>query len=541
MLFRKFVFAIFLSSVVYADEFRFDPPKNFTLSPKYIALHHPVETDKLAAQAFFDQGLTFLYAFNHEAAYWSFIRASEEDPSMPMAYWGQALVLGANINIDIVPNRAEVAYQTIQKALQLLDKATENEKDYINALSERYSKDQNADKLQLAVNYNQAMHKLMDKYPDDPDATVLYAESVLNLSPWNQWSGGAPREGTEDAIKALDRVLLSHPMHLGANHYYIHIIEASPHPERGLMSAERLKTMLPSSGHISHMPAHIFLLVGDYEQAALANERAIAADREYIRLYGLEGTYPVHYLSHNYHFLSQAYSMQGNYGSARQAANALDNLYLSHFSKMPELEQYASTLMFTNLRFHKWKELLQMPPPAKEAIITNALWHFGRSAAFASLGNMQESEKEQKLFLENRAKVSASAKYGFNQAVKVMELAEFFLEAKMAEAKGQNSQAIDWYGKAIGAQDALNYDEPPNWLFSVRDSLGAILLKEKRYEEAEKVFREDLKHHPRNGRSLFGLKTSLKEQNKMTNYYFVEDLFQNAWRFSDTELTIYNL
>lgn len=530
-----------LMSLMHGDEFRFDPPQNFTLSPRYIAVHHPVKTNHVGAQEFFDQGLTFLYAFNHEAAYWSFIRASEIDPQMAMAYWGRALVLGSNINIEIVPKRAQVAYEAIQKAIELSKNSPDNEKAYINALKERYSKDPNADKQELAKRYNEAMKQLTKQFPDDPDALVLYAESILNLSPWNQWDDGKAKEQTLLAINALEEVLKNHPMHLGANHYYIHVIEASPDPSRALMSAERLKTLLPSSGHILHMPAHIFLRLGDYEQAAIANEKAIAADREYINQYGIEGTYPVHYLSHNYHFLSQAYSMQGNYQRAKESAVALDNLYLSHFSKMPELEEYASTLMFVYLRFHKWKELLNMPKPNADALMTTTLWHFGRSVAFASLGDLAQAEKEQKLFLEKRALIPPTSKYGYNAASKIMVLAEYFLEGVLAETQGQSSKAIASYQMAIKQQDALSYDEPPNWLFSVRDTLGALLLKEKKYAEAEKVFREDLNQHPRNGRSLFGLKMSLEAQGKMADYYWVNQLFQDAWRFSDTELGLDNL
>ena len=536
-----FIVVSFFFSNVYGDQFRFDPPENFTLSPKYIALHHPVKTEHVAAQLYFDQGLTFLYAFNHEAAYWSFIKASEIDPAMAMAYWGRALVLGSNINIEIVPKRALVAYGAIQKAIELSLNGPENEKAYISALKERYSKDPDANKKDLAESYNKAMKELKNRYQDDPDASVLYAESILNLSPWNQWEDGKAKEATVQAIETLESVLKSHPMHLGANHYYVHILEASPHPERALMSAERLKSMLPTSGHILHMPAHIYLLVGDYEQAALTNERAIGADQEYIRLYGIEGTYPVHYLSHNYHFLSQAYAMLGNFQNAKQSAEALSKLYTPHFSQMPELEEYESTLMFVYLRFHKWKELLAIPKPNDEALITNTLWHFGRSGAFAGLKDTDQAVHERALFLKSKARIPSSSKYGYNDAPKIMTLAGYYLEGVLAEANGQNKDAIESYEQAVKVQDGLSYDEPPNWLFSVRDSLGAVFLKEKKFEDAERIFREDLKQHPRNGRSLFGLKTSLKAQNKMADYFWVNQTFEEAWRFSDTELNIDNL
>lgn len=523
-----------------SDEFAFNPPKNFTLSPQYIALHHPVNTNQQSAQLYFDQGLTFLYAFNHEAAYWSFLKASEIDPTMAMAYWGQALALGSNINMEITPNREKIAFDLVQKAFQLSKEGPEVEKVYISALNERYNDYTRVDKKQLAIRYSEAMERLTKKYPDDLDAAVLYAESLLDVSPWYQWSlDGMPQKGTNEAIAALESVLIRSPLHLGANHYYVHVMEASPYPERALLSAIRLKTLLPSSGHILHMPSHIFILVGDYEQAVETNLRAVAVDREYIRQYGISGIYPVHYLSHNYHFLSQAYSMQGNYQGAKKAAQELVDLYIPHFAMMPELEEYASTLMFVYLRFHQWQELLDLPQAPKEMKITNALRHFGRGVAFASLGNMKQAIEEQKLFLSYQ--IPDSAKYGYNYASKIFKLARNFLDAKIAEAQNQDERSIDSLRKAVYDQDQLDYDEPPNWLFSVRDNLGAALLKKGRFAEAEAVFREDLRRHPNSGRSLFGLRKSLAAESRWSDYYWVDQAYQKAWRFSDTELTVDNL
>lgn len=524
----------------YSDEFLFEPPKNFTLSNDYIAVNHPVNTKSETAQLYFNQGLTFVYAFNHEAAYWSFLKAAEADPNLAMAYWGQALVLGSNINIEISPNRQKIAIEAVQKAAQLAGNGPDNEKAYISALQQRYSND--VDKKQLAVRYSEAMKQVTDQYPDDPDASVLYAESLLDISPWSQWSlDGVPEKGTNEAIAALELVLLNQPMHLGANHYYIHVMEASPYPYRALMSADRLKTLLPSSGHILHMPSHIYILVGDYEQAVSSNEKAIAADKEYAKQYGMGGIYIVHYLSHNYHFLSQAYSMQGNYKGAKQAAQQLLDLYSPHFNAMPELEQYASTLMFVFLRFHQWKELLNLPEEPEAMRITKALRHFGRGAAFAGLGNTSQAHVEQKKMLSAIQQVPDAAKYGNNDASHIFKLAQYYLEGVIAEAENRSDKAIESLKKAVVEQDKIKYDEPPNWLFSVRDTLGAILLKTKQYAEAEAVFRADLRLHPKSGRSLFGLKESLKGQSKMADYYWVNEAYQKAWSFSDTELNLDNL
>lgn len=530
----------FFSFSGFCDEFRFDPPENFTLSSEYIALHHPVKTTQPNAQLYFDQGLTFLYAFNHEAAYWSFLKASEIDRNMAMAYWGQALVLGPNINIESTPKREKMAFELVQKAEGLAENGPENEKAYIAALKERYSNDAKANKKQLSERYSEAMKKLTLQLPDDLDATVLFAESLVDINPWDQWGhDGKPKKGTKEAIDALESVLIRSPMHLGANHYYIHIIEASPFPYHALMSAERLKTLLPSSGHILHMPSHIFILVGDYEQAVLSNQEAIAADWHYIEQYGISGIYPIHYLSHNYHFLSQAYSFQGNYQGAQQAAKELLDLYLPYFTLMPELEEYASTLMFVYLRFHQWQELLNLPQVSDDLHITKAMRHFGRGVAFAKLGNVQQALEEQKLFLA-KSKFPPSAKYGHNDASQIFKLAQYYLKATIASVENQTENAIENLQKAIEMKDNLRYDEPPSWLFSIRTQLGAILLKKGRFADAEEVFREDLKQHPRNGRALFGLKMSLEGQGKCPDYW-VDQAFQQAWRFSDIELSVDNL
>lgn len=536
-----FIGSVFLSLINFslpAENFPFTPPLSFTLTPEYIALHHPVTTDKIAAQLYFDQGLTLIYAFNHDAAYWSFLNASEIDPQMAMAYWGMALALGPNINMGITPEREKAAYQAIQKALNNANKASESEKDYIQALSVRYTNSPNPDHNQAAIQYSQNMRLLSQKYKDDHDASVLFAESLLDLNPWNQWSiDGKPLKGTMEAVDCLESVLKSDPRHIGANHYYIHVVEASKHPEWALVCAERLRTMMPASGHLLHMPSHIYILMGDYHKAALANEEAVAVDKDYIRKYGIRGIYPIHYLSHNLYFLSRAYSMEGNFEDAKRSADELAAFYNPHFEHMPDLEYYVPTPLFVSMRFHRWDEALNFPQPNPKMQVTNVLWHYGRAVSFASVGKLQEASNERRLFLEGQSKISPEERYGYNEAAKVVKIAEFLIDAKIAETQGDKDKAIDFYRKAVAAQDQLHYNEPPDWFFPVRESLGGLLLREKRYLEAENVFREDLSLHPRNGRSLYGLMESLKAQLKSHDLYWVEREFYQAWMYSDGPLS----
>lgn len=528
---------------LFADEYPFEPPKNFKLNPKYIAIHHPVTTPETLAQLYFDQGLTFIYAFNHDAAYWSFLRASEVDPNMAMAYWGMALALGPNINMESSPERSRVAYDSIQKGIQLISKnGLESERDYISALAKRYSNNPKANAKQLALDYSQAMRELSHKYPDDLDATVLFAESILDINPWNQWNSyGKPLEGTMEAVGKLQSVLKRDPNHLGANHYYIHVVEASLHPEMALMAAERLGKLLPSSGHILHMPSHIYMLVGDYLKAALSNEAAVGVDREYIREFGVSGIYPIHYLSHNLYVLSRAYIMLGRFEDALRSANELAAFANPHFKQMPELEYFASAPLTVFIIFHRWKNILEMAKPNDSLQMTLTLWHFGRALAFANLGDISQAIKEQQLFLDEKKKLSSEQAFGYNKAEPILKIAAYCLDAKLAEVQGKTPQALEFLRKAVAEQDTLRYNEPPDWFFPVREMLGGLLLRTRKPAEAEVVFREALNKHPRYGRVLFGLRESLQAQSKLHDLFWINEEFQKAWLYSNISLTINDL
>lgn len=536
------IFGIFFS--LSSMEFPYHPTKEVTLISGLQFNEHPVTTSSPEAQKYFNQGLTLVYGFNHDEAYWSFQKAVALDPDFAMGYWGMALALGPNINMGISGESEMVAFQHIQKAIELSKNITQNEKDYIQALSKRYTDSKNPDRKKLTLDYRDAMKALSAKYPDDPDAAVLYAESILDVSPWKQWTpSGDPAPGTLEIVDVLESVLKRVPDHLGANHYFIHAIEASKHPEYALINAERLYKLAPPLGHLMHMPSHIFILVGDYHRAALANDAAIATELSYIRQYGIGGIYPVHYLSHNYYFLLRALNMEGNYKRALQAADEFLAFYLPHYQEMPDLEYYLSGKLAVYLHFNKWQDLLKMAKiDAKADIpITDALWHFGRGLAYAALGDKASALKEKQAFEQIKAKVPESAQFGYNSVKPIFQIAENLLNAKLARLDNDPTKEVDLLKEAVHIQDTLSYNEPPDWFFPVRETLGAALLKNGRYAEAEQVFREDLNLHPRNGRSLFGLLQSLKSQNRTTGSFFVQQQFDDAWQFSDTPLTLDNL
>jgi tetratricopeptide (TPR) repeat protein len=527
--------------------FPFTPPSQFSLFVEQGLVEHPVSTKRYQAQQYFNQGLTLIYAFNHDAAFWSFERATEIDPDLAMGYWGMALTLGSNINMEIEPENEAKVHSLIKKALSLAQQASKNEQAYIHALAQRYpatsdSQTPKASTAELAQAYFSAMKEVVAQFPEDLDALTLTAEAGLDLNPWNQYdSEGNPRPGTEEIVALLQTVLKRDPNHLGANHYYIHAVEASAHPEYALMSAERMRTLLPSSGHILHMPSHIYLLVGDYHKAAIANQEAVAADRAYIARFGLSGIYPLHYMSHNLYFLSRAYALEGRFEDALRASRDLAAFYNPHFDAMPALEYYASATLFVLLRFNQWQKILDLPAPNPEMKGTILLWRYGRTVAFTGLGNLEAAEKEQKIFEELKEQMPEKVMFGNNPMSVMASLANFVIQAKIAETRHDNTQAIELLNKAIEIQDEMRYSEPPDWFFPIREKLGAILLRSAKYEEAEKVFRKDLNRHPRNGRALFGLLISLKAQNKRNDAYWVEQQCVEAWRNSTSPLSLDNL
>src|SRR5437588_867199 len=350
-------------------------------------LHHPISTKNAEAQKFFDQGLSYVYAFNHDEAVRSFKRAADLDPDLAMAYWGVAYALGPNINLDVDPEREIAAYNAVGRARALSAKASPQERDYIEALARRYTNDAQAKPEtlhRLASDFSGAMGALSKKYPNDLDAAVLYAESLMDLRPWQLWNkDGSPAEGTTEIVATLESVLKRDPNHVGAIHYYIHAVEASPHPERALQYAPRLKRLMPAAGHIVHMPAHIYERTGLYALAAESNEDAAAADRAYITRTGAQGVYPLMYYSHNLHFLAIAYSMEGRFADSVRAARWLEANVGPHVREMPMLEGFNTVVPMLLVRFRRWGDVLTLPEPPAALAATHTMWVWSRRAAEA--------------------------------------------------------------------------------------------------------------------------------------------------------------
>jgi hypothetical protein len=500
-------------------------------------VHHPVSTKNRQAQQFFDQGLKLIYGFNHDEARRSFMHAAELDPKLAMAWWGVALTLGPNYNLPVDPEREKAGYDAAQRAVALKENASEPERAYIDAVAVRYSNDPKADLHALDRAYAGAMGKVAERYPDDLDAATLYAESMMNLNPWKLWSAdGKPAEGTEQIVAVLESVLKRDPNHLGANHYYIHAVEASPHPERALPSAERLGKLAPAAGHLVHMPAHIYSRVGDHPASAHCNVLAMAADQKYLSQTHEQGFYRLMYYSHNMHFLAFAACMRGNFPEAKEAAAKLVANVEPGVKQMPDLEGFLPTPILVLHAFERWNDLVKVPAPNPEFKITTAVYHALRGVAYSNLGRTAEAEKEQAAFREMSANIPAETMYdSLNKTADVFKIHEHVLAGAIAKSRNNLKAAIDRLTQAVAAEDALNYSEPPAWYPPVRPTLGRVLLADNQATEAEKVFRGDLDKNPRDPRSLAGLRDALKAQNRPYESDEIDRQFRAAWKVAEAE------
>lgn len=505
----------------------------------------PITTASADAQRWFNQGLILSYGFNHDAAERSFLKAVEADPSCAMCWWGAALVLGPHVNAVMDPANNGKAWMRLQKAQALSPRAAPWERAFIQALAPRYAANPPADRAPLDRAYANAMEQLVKELPGDVDAATLYAESLMDLSPWDYYDAqGRPLGNTPTIVATLESVMQRRPDHAGALHLYIHAVEASADPDRAAAAADRLRELVPGSGHLVHMPAHIYTRVGRYHDAAVANQKAIAADDAYLATcQPAPGVYPLGYVPHNHHFLWWASSMEGASATAlAAAAETARRTWIPELIKSPGfefLQDYWVTPVKAQVQFGRWDDLVEMPKPDADMPYPVAVWHYGQGMAAV----------RQKRLDDARAHHTALAKIAADPAMenlfvgpgrslsRTLAVAERLLAGEIAAAGKDHKAAIAAMTQAVAIEDANAYFEPPLWYQPARHSLGAVLLAARLPAEAEKVYREDLEHNRDNGWGLYGLMQSLRAQKKMKAAAEVEARFNQAWRHADVRLT----
>ena len=496
-----------------------------------------VSTQNRQAQAYFNQGLAFLFAFNHDESLKSFREAAKLDPGCAMAWWGIATANGPHINNPSVdPDHAKEAWDALQTANKA--RATQIEKDLVAAAMVRFSAKPDADRTQLDKAYADAMRKLALKYPKDADIGAMAAEAAMDLHPWDLWKGdGSPQPWTPAIRKELERLMKMSPDHPMALHLYIHTVEASPRPQDALAAAKKLWHMEPALGHMVHMPSHIFVRTGMWEQAIQANEEAIAADDAYFKVHPRQGFY-LFYMAHNHQMLAYAAMMRGQSQLAIDGMDHMGKLVPMEVQEMfaPIIDGYLAAIYEVRIRFGKWDEILSLPEPNAHFPVMRAMRHMARSVAWAAKGDAANARLEQAMFYASRTKVPAGYTIGNNSAMTVLKVAENLMNAEILLGEKKLELALPRFRQAVVAEDQVKYNEPPDWLQPTRHALGALLVQMGRYAEAEKVYREDLRRIPSNGWSLFGLAATLHGLGEHEEAMKTDAMFKSVWSKADMQI-----
>jgi len=519
---------------------QFSAPDEPTLFPGLGSHIRKITTSSPQAQAYFNQGLRLLYGFNHGEALLSFTEAARHDPKAPMAWWGVAMSHGPHINYPVLPPEgAKSASAAIRKARALSARATAVERALIGAALKRYVYPQPKNRSGLDLTYANAMRRVRRSFPRDTDVGTLFAESMMDLRPWDLWKpDGTPQPGTPEVVRALESVLKLDPRHPGAVHFYIHAVEASPWPEKAITAADNLRRLQPSSGHMTHMPSHIDVRTGQWGKAVISNERAIDADNAYRAIRPRLGLYRV-YMAHNHHMLSLAAMMLGQSVKAIGAIDALVTSVPDDWARddAPFIDGFMAMPIEVRKRFGKWDEVLATPELPEYFPIARAMRRAGRSVAYAAKGDAKGARTEQSLFYEARKKVPAEGFVGNNTADKIMKVAAHLMNGEILVAEDHMDDACAELRLAVAAEDLLRYSEPPDWIVPTRHTLGAVLLKSMRYDEAEAVYREDLRRLPNDGWALFGLAKTLEARNKTAEAKRIRDKFDTLWADADVKIT----
>lgn len=533
-----FILLVSLASLGFADE-----PKQPDV-PLFDGLgthSRKVETKNPKAQRYFDQGLMFMFAYNHDEAVRAFQQAANLDPQCAMAHWGIALASGMNYNDpSFTPEKAKVASDALAKARKgASEEATANQA-LISALAARYPDPAPKERADAEKAYAGAMKAVWTKFPKDADIGALYAESMMNLRPWDLWKeDGKPQPETPEILRTLEAALKLDPAHPLANHLYIHAVEASPEPGQADASADALRGKHPTLGHLLHMPSHIDIRRGRWQPAAEANHLAIEADRKYQRAVPEQGHYRL-YMSHNFHMLTFAAMMQGESELALKTIREMIAAVPKEWAEVKENAAIVDGFMAMPLevlkRFGRWDDILKEPEPPEFFPIALAMWHYNRGVALAAKGQVEDAREAQLGFRAAVAKVPEEAVFSNNKATDLLAIADQMLEGEILFREGNSAKAIAAIEKAALREDKLRYSEPPDWFVPARHALGAILLHDKQAEAAEKVYREDLRRWPENGWSLHGLAQSLEALDKKQEAAQVKERFKEVWKRADVQI-----
>jgi tetratricopeptide (TPR) repeat protein len=508
---------------------------------------HAITTSEPDAQRYFDQGLTLSYAFNHAEAIRAFRQAAQIDDECAMCYWGVAYALGPNINAPITEDAARDAWRAINEARRHAAGVSARERAYIEALARRYAENPAAERAPLDRAYADAMRAVVAQFPDDLDAATLFAQSLMDTSPWNYWTrDGAPRPLTAEVLASLESVLERNPDHPGAIHLYIHAVEASPYPGRAERYADRLAALVPGAGHLVHMPAHIYLRTGRYRDATVANENAMAADDAYFASNPVAGnmTYEMGYAPHNPHFAATSAAMEGRRGRALEAATQTSQKAHAEMFRDPAmgtmLQHFALTPLYTRVRFQMWDEVIAEPAPAQDLVFTRAIWHLARGLAMAATGRLTDADAEAAALSTLRTDGALATAYvsSVNSAASVVAIAHEVLQGSIATRRRQADIAATHFAQAVALEDGLTYMEPPDWPIPARQLQGAALLELGRFRDAEAAFRADLQKFPNNGWSLSGLLAALERQRRGQETADVKARLTAAWANADVTLAM---
>ena len=509
------------------------------------SFHMPITTRDTDAQRYFDQGMVLAFGFNHAESIRSFRAAQTLDSDCAMCFWGEALATGPNINVTnngkavMTPEERASARAAIDHALTLVDGVTPKERSWILALDKRYDGQRETPRDPLDRAWADALSEMVDAYPDDMTVASVYAEALMNTMPWDYWGpSGEAKPDTQAVIKSLERVMAADPEHPLALHLYIHALEASSNAQKAERAADALANLVPGSGHLVHMPSHIYFRVGRYQDAALANIRAADVDEAYIAECNAQGFYPALYYPHNIHFLWASATMQGQSElSLKSARRVVENVRIEQVEQFPTIQFFRTVPMLSLVRFARWEEILSEPEPHAPFAFARALWHYGRGVAYASMENKESALKELAAIERLEPEVDEIFMGNVYPAKSLIGIAKSLLRGEIAFRSGAMAAAVTSFEQAVAMQDALPYTEPPFWYYPTRQSLGAALLADGRAAEAQLVFEADLEQYPMNGWSLYGLTEALNAQGHTAPAEAARQRFETVWQFSDVTLS----